>query len=152
VESFAGVGSTWREAVNECIVKFERASLHPIVAGLLDRGACQDQVSWEPFPHRAGHFDLCLGPQMTLYTREAGPPLAPLIDQLLWALREVPLSRAIHSLRLFTSHQDGRLQTNEVLLDGEPWADGEAIVAAAPPPAVAAREIGTRVFGLLVPA
>jgi hypothetical protein len=151
LESFAAAGGTWREAINETIVKFERASLHPIIAALLDRTACQDQVSWEPYAHPAGAFDLCLGPQLTLFSPRPAPPAGVLLDQLLQALRGEPLSRAIHSLRMLTGHRDGNLQTNEVLLDGEPWAAGQAVVAAAEPPATAGM-IGRRIFGLLVPA
>lgn len=150
LESFAGLGDTWREALGQSIALFERASLHPIIAGLLDRSACQDQVRWESFAHPSGSFDLCLGPQITLFAQESAPPAGPLLDRLLEALRTVPLSRAVHWLRLFTCHQDGQLHTNGVLLDGEPWALGEATCASAPPPATS-EMIGVRIFALLIP-
>jgi len=151
LESFAGTGATWREAIVECIRKFERASLHPIIAALIDRTAGQDQVGWEPYAHPAGPFDLCLGAQITLYAPQGAPPAGPLLDRLLEALREVPLSRAVHSLRLFVYHRDGDLLTNEVLLDGDDWTAGQAVVAAAPAPTTTG-VIGVRIFGLLVPA
>jgi hypothetical protein len=151
LESFAGVGVTWREAINQAITKFERASLHPIIAALLDRRAGRDQVTWEPYAHPAGAFELCLGPQVVLYTSATVPPAGPLVDRVLRALRDVPLSRQVHALRLFSCHQDGTLSTNEVLLDGEPWAAGEAVVAGSPPPAINGM-VGVRIFGLLVPA
>ncbi|TDD80737.1 hypothetical protein E1293_20050 [Actinomadura darangshiensis] len=40
---------------------------------------------------------------------------------------------------------------NEVLLDGEAWPGGEAVVAASPPPLPDGR-VAVRLFGLLVPA
>jgi hypothetical protein len=151
VESFAGVGGTWREAVKQAVTKFERASLHPIMAALLDRRAGADQVTWAPYAHPSGAFELCLGHQVVLYTSAAVPPAGPLVDRVLQALRDVPLSRQVHALRLFSCHQDFALTTNEVLLDGEPWAAGEAVVAGSPPPAVNGM-VGLRIFGLLVPA
>jgi len=151
LESFGGVGATWREVIGQCVEKFERASLHVIIAALLDRAAAADQVEWESYAHPAGPFDLCLGPQLTLYAPGNAPPAGPMLDRLLAALRDVPLSREVHWLRRFTCYQDGRLQTNEVLLDGEPWAAGETIAAAAPPPPATAL-IGVRMFGMLVPA
>ncbi|HEX6686627.1 MAG TPA: DUF6348 family protein [Candidatus Limnocylindrales bacterium] len=150
LESFAGYGGTWREAVNRAIAMFERASLHPIIAALLDRGACQDQVSWEPYPHPAGTFQLCVGPQITMFSPEPAPPAGPLLDSLLDSLRRVPLSGAVHWLRVFTSHRDGQPQTNEVLLDGEPWADGEQAVAASPAPHPNGM-VGLRIFAILLP-
>jgi hypothetical protein len=57
------------------------------------------------------------------------PAAGPLLHQLLEALRAEPLTRAVHWLRLFTAYRDGQLQTNEVLLDSEPWPGGETVVA-----------------------
>ena len=151
LESFAGVGTTWREALNQTVAKFERASLHPVIAALLDRSAGADQVSWERYEHPGGAFELCLGPQITLYSPEPAPPAGPALEGLLHALRDVPLSRAVHGLRVFTLHQDGELQTNEVLLDSETWTAGEEVIAATPPPPVPGM-VGSRIFGLLVPA
>jgi hypothetical protein len=151
LESFASAGATWRDALAASVTKFERASLHPLIAALLDRTAGRDQVSWETYEHPGGVFDLCLGAQLTLYAPEAAPPSGPLFDRLLLALRDVPLNRAVHWLRTFTCHDDGDLTTNEVLLDGQPWAGGEAVVAAAAPP-VPSGMVCVRLFGLLVPA
>jgi hypothetical protein len=151
VESCAGVGPTWREAIHQAMVMFERGVVHPIVEALLSRGAASDQVSWEPYDHPSGAFDLCLGAQLTLFTADPVPSAEPLLDRLLTELREVPLSRAVHALRVFTCHRDGELVTNELLLDGEPWEPGARVVAATPPP-LPTGMVGQRLFGLLVPA
>jgi hypothetical protein len=150
VESFAWYGPTWREAIVDCVRRFEQASLHPMIAALLDRGAAADQVEWERWEHPSRSFDLCLGPQLTYFSPQPAPPFGPLLDRLLVALREEPLSDAVHALRVFTCHRDGALTTNEVLLDGEPWSRGEMVVAAGPAPA--GPMIGSRAFVLLVPA
>lgn len=117
VESFAGFGATWKEAMGDAVVKFERSSLHPIIATLLDRTACRDQVEWERYDHPGGPFDLCLGPRLHLYSPGPPIPVAPVLQALLAALREVPLSREAHSLRIYACHRDGVLTAQDVLLD-----------------------------------
>ncbi|WP_328477568.1 DUF6348 family protein [Actinoplanes sp. NBC_00393] len=151
VESCAGAGSTWREAIRQAMTMFQRGVVHPVVEALLARGAAAGQVSWERYEHPSGPFDLCLGAQITLFTPDPVPSAGPLLDRLLQELRDVPLSDGVHALRIFTCHRDGSLITNELLLDGEPWEAGARVIAAAPPPAPAGM-IGQRLFGLLVPA
>ncbi len=151
LESFAGFGATWREVLGQCIDKFQRASLHVLIAGLLERSSCADQVSWERLEHPGGAFDLCLGAQLTLYAREPVPDLRPLVDALKGALAAAPLSRAVHALRLYVCFDGEQQLSNEVLLDNEAWPAGEALAAANPWPRVG-HLWATRFFFLLVPA
>ncbi|GGV02211.1 hypothetical protein GCM10010182_19790 [Actinomadura cremea] len=150
VESFAGHGATWREAIGGAVRMFERGAVHPIVDGLLRPGAAPDQVVRERYEHPAGPFELVLGAQLNLFADRPVPPAGPLLDRLLEALRSEPLTRKVHGLRLFAAHHDGRLETNEVLLDGEPWPGGQAVVAGGPAPLPDGR-VAVRLFGLLVP-
>jgi hypothetical protein len=148
VESFAGWGPTWREALSLAVARFERASLHPIIAGLLDRAEGGDQVSWMPYEHPDGPFEVCLGGVQTMFAQEAStmPALWPVFD----ALKELSLSRRVHGLRLFLSYRDGVLDVNEVVLDNEPCPAGQE-AAAAVESDVAAGYVTIRVFGLIVP-
>lgn len=150
VESFAGHGATWREAIGVALQKFERASLHPIVDGLLRPGAVPEQVERERYEHPGGPFELVLGAQINMFAGRPVPSAGPLLDRMLEALRAEPLTRKVHGLRLFTAYNEGRLETNEVLLDGEPWAAGQMVVANSPAPLPDGR-VAVRVFGLLVP-
>ncbi|MGP4028394.1 DUF6348 family protein [Actinomadura sp. 3N407] len=150
VESFAGHGATWREAIGGALRTFERGSLHPIVDGLLRPGAAPEQVVRERYEHPGGAFELVLGAQLTMFTDRPVPSAGPLLDRLSEALRQVPLTPRVHGLRLFVAYHDGRLQTNEVLLDNEPWPGGEAVVAGSPAPLPDGR-VAVRLFGLLVP-
>ncbi|MBE1534690.1 DUF6348 family protein [Actinomadura algeriensis] len=150
VESLAGHGATWREAIGLAVRKFERGSLHPIVEGLLRPGAAPDQVDRERYEHPGGAFEVVLGARLTMFTDRPVPPAGPLVDRLLDALRAEPLTRRVHGLRLFVSYQDGVLRMNEVLLGGEPWAGGQAVVAGFPAP-LPDGPVAVRVFGLLVP-
>ena len=150
VESFAAHGTTWREAIRGALHLFERASLHPLIDGLLRPGSVPDQVQRTRYEHPGGAFDLVLGPQLTMFADRPVPPAGPVLDRLTEALRAEPLSREVHGLRLFVAYRDGELLTNEVLLDGEPWPGGEAVTAAAAAP-LAEGLVAVRVFGLLVP-
>lgn len=150
VESFAGYGTTWREAIGRAVDSFRLGALHPIVDGLLLPGAAADQVERERYDHPDGTFELVLGAQSTLFA-ETVPSVEPLLDRLLEALRAEKLSRRVHGLRLFVAHNDGALLNNEVLLDSRPWSGGEAVVVDHPA-LIAEGRVATRVFGLLVPA
>lgn len=150
VESFAAHGTTWREAIRGALHLFERASLHPLIDGLLRPGSVPGQVQRTRYEHPGGAFDLVLGPQLTMFADRPVPPAGPLLDRLTEALRAEPLSREVHGLRLFVAYRDGELLTNEVLLDGDPWPGGEAVTAAAAAP-LAEGLVAVRVFGLLVP-
>ncbi|RFS82658.1 hypothetical protein D0T12_24705 [Actinomadura spongiicola] len=150
VESLAGFGATWREAIGMAVRKFEGGSLHPIIDGLLRPGAAPDQVERSRHEHPGGMFELVLGHQVNTFTDQTVPSIEPLLDRLLDTLRAEPLTRKVHALRVFTAYQDGRLQTNEVLLDSRPWPAGETVVAGSPAP-LPTGMVGTRVFGLLVP-
>ncbi|KFU81821.1 hypothetical protein SAMN04489729_0311 [Amycolatopsis lurida] len=149
VESFAGHGPTWREAIGRAVNMFSRGALHPLIEGLLLPSAAADQVQRERYEHPAGAFELVLGAQITMFS-ETVPSVEPLLDRVLEALRAEELSRKVHGLRLFVAHNDGVLLNSEVLLDSRPWSGGEAVVAAHPA-LLAEGRVATRVFGLLVP-
>lgn len=150
VESFAGHGATWRDAIGGAVSMFNLGALHPIVDGLLRPGAAPDQVERERYEHPSGAFELVLGAQINLFTDRSVPSAEPLLDRLLEALRAEPLTRKVHGLRLFIAYHDGQLQTNEVLLDSEQWPGGEAVVADGHAPLPDGR-VAVRIFGLLVP-
>jgi hypothetical protein len=150
VESFAGHGGTWRDAIGRAVGMFTRGALHPIVDGLLRPGAAPDQVERERYKHPSGAFELVLGAQINLFTDRPVPSAEPLLDRLLEALRAEPLSRKVHGLRLFLAYHDGQLKTNEVLLDSDQWPGGEAVVADSQAP-LPDGMVAVRIFGLLVP-
>ncbi|MEV6342737.1 DUF6348 family protein [Actinoplanes sp. NPDC051851] len=151
VESCAGVAPTWREAIFQCLAMFERAVAYPLIGTLIDREAAGEHVHWERYEHPGGAFEICLGAQVDLFATEPVPSAEPLFDRLLAALREVPLTRAVHALRFFTAYEKTRLMTNEVFLDGEPWDAGMKVAAAAGSP-LPNGMVGVRLFAFLLPA
>lgn len=153
LESFAGFAETWSDALKQTIVKFERSSLHVLIAGLLDRGECADQVEWEPLGDSQGRFEVCMGGQLQTFGSGKAPLLGAFIDELKAALREVPLTRAAHGLRVFLAWDGKALNVVEVLLDNEAWAPGEQLAAARDWSGAGGAEEtwGVRWFGLVVP-
>lgn len=128
LESFAGAGERWGDALRQTIVKFERGSLHVLIAGLLDRGSCADQVEWEPLGDAP--FELCLGGALQTFGPAKAPRLAALIDRLKSALAAAALTAKVHGLRVFLAHDGARLTVVEVLLDNELWPPGVQLAEA----------------------
>jgi hypothetical protein len=152
VEGFTGAGPTWRDAIGEGVAKFEKSVLHPLVAGLVDRTACAEYVRWETWQHPGGAFDACLGRQLVMVDGAAEVPrLDGVLDKLRAALGGVPLTRAIHSLRIFVSYDQGAVVAHGVVLDGELWPDGAAATAEAPDPGTTG-PMEVQQYALLTPA
>ena len=150
IESFGGFGETWHDVVSDSVRKLERGSLHVLIATLLDRTSCADQVTRETWPHPSGDYDACLGGQLLLYGAEY-VDIGPLANTLSELFEREPVERAIHSIRLFTARAGEESYADEVLLDGEPWPAGEAACRAYPWP-VREGYWGTRLFLMLAPA
>ena len=145
LESFAGFGETWSDALRQTIVKFERNTLHVLIAGLLDRSSCADQVEWEPLGG-AGGFEICFGGMLQTFGTGKAPLLGPLIDEL-----KAALAAAVHGLRVFLAYDGSALSVCEVLLDNEGWAEG-ARIAEARDWRTGEETWGVRWFALVVPA
>lgn len=147
VESFGGFGPTLPIANANAIEKFERGSVHVLIATLFDRSSCGDHVTWERWPHVDGAMSVCLGAQLLLMGA-GGPPLVPVLDALIQRLRTTPLTSAIHALRVFTYRDPSGTVVDEVLLDGEPWLAGLDVLASELLPRVA-EPWSTRLFALV---
>lgn len=150
LESFAGFGETWNDALRQTIVKFERNTLHVLIAGLLDRGSCPEQVEWEPLGDAAGGFELCFGGMLQTFGTGKAPLLGPLIDDLKAALAGGALAAAVHGLRVFLAYDGSALSVCEVLLDNEVWEEGVCI-AEARDWRTGEETWGVRWFALVVP-
>jgi hypothetical protein len=152
LESFAGFGESWGDALRQTILKFERGSLHVLIAGLLDRGSCADQVEWEPLGEAP--FELCLGGALQTFGPGKAPRLAGLIDALKGALAAAALAAKTHGLRVFLAHDGTRLTVVEVLLDNELWPPGVQLAEAMDWSAAAGDPEGgwgVRWFAMVVP-
>jgi hypothetical protein len=147
LESFAGLGNAYRDVVHDAVRKFERGSLHVLIATLLDRDSCADQVTWEHWPDG---WEACLGPQLVLYAQVGPVPIAELVDGLRDAFAREVHDRTVHAIRVFTMRNADLSYADEVLLDGETWPAGEALCRAHAWPRFES-VWGTRLFLMVVP-
>ncbi len=159
LESFAGYGDTWSDAIKQTIQKFERGSLHVLIAGLLDPSSCTDQVDWEPLGDAAGAYELCLGGQLQVIGPAEPPLLGPFLDELKralaasppWPAEESSGAKKAHGLRVFVAHDGTQLMGYEVLVDSETWEAGQALLTQRDW-RTGDESWGVRWFGLVVPA
>ncbi len=149
IESFAGLGATWAVAIDEAIHKFERGVFHPIAAALVDRHAGGDQVNWETWADAEGPREVCLGLLLLLYN-PVRVDVSPVLDGLRSCLHALPRDERAHTFRLFTARDGARVIANEVLLDGETWPEGLAVLERHPWPE-ASPVWGARLFGVVLP-
>lgn len=149
IESFAGLGATWPDAISDAIRKFERGAFHPIVAALVDRRAGGDQVTWETWADAEGPRAVCLGSLLLLYN-PVRVELAPVLDGLRSCLRAMPRDEKVHTFRVFTARDGATVLGNEVLLDGETWPEGLAVLERHALPNVSP-VWGARLFGVVLP-
>lgn len=141
LESYAGAGQSWRDALGQAVRKFERGSVHVLLDALVRRGDCADQVTWERWENPTGPFDACMGGILTLYGEDRPWAPGPLIDALMGAAATQPWARQVHALRVYVARAPASQGIDEVLLDNEPWEEGLAVVRAHPFPE------GTQLWG-----
>jgi hypothetical protein len=122
VESFAGLGTTIREATADAINKFARASLHVLLAAL--EGRADDQVTWETW----GTFRACLGPLLRQWSQTLPVDYAPFLDAVKARLVAAPLSRELHWHRTFVAVGETQLYGFDSLVDNETWPAGAELV------------------------
>lgn len=157
LESFAGYGDTWSDAIKQTIQKFERGSLHVLIAGLLDSSSCADQVDWEPLGDAAGAYELCLGGQLQVIGPGKPPLLGPFLNELKRTLAssppwptEEPGAAKAHGLRVFVAHDGTQLMGYEVLVDSDTWTAGQTLLEERDW-RTGDESWGVRWFGLIVP-
>ncbi|HKF48417.1 MAG TPA: DUF6348 family protein [Terracidiphilus sp.] len=128
IESFAGYGNDEEEAVKDAFHKFTQASLHVLLAALIDVERGEDQVEWESWTSHGREWRACLGPLLVQDLEEDEDlRFGELLDTL-QALLPESLSTAPHWLRVFYWRKDEVCLTSEALLDNEPWPEGESVI------------------------
>ncbi|MCB9660197.1 MAG: DUF6348 family protein [Polyangiales bacterium] len=125
VESFGLVNPTWVEARSVALDRFCSVCLHVILEGIFGIACQSGHVDWETW----GPFRFCSG-LIVMWGEPFGrdeildfPSMEPLFEEV---VAKLPPSE-IHALRVCACDSDGRRTVDEMLLDGEPWPEGEAI-------------------------
>lgn len=129
LDSFAGIGGSLESAEKNAFEKFLIGSFH-VIAEALTGHVGNEQVEWEDWPGAAYGWRVCSGPLLALATREdAGIEGYPAFFDKLSGLFRREADPGPHWLRVFVGSFDGRIAGGEVLLDGEPWAPAEQLLA-----------------------
>jgi hypothetical protein len=133
LDSFAGFGSTSEEAEKDAFAKFLTGSFHVIVESLTTHTCDEKQVEWVTWSGSGARWRTCEGPLITNSTHADAKVrgYSEFFPRLVRAL-ESNLPSGPHWVRVFVAGLQGRIVGSEVLVDGEPWAPGEAMLAAHP--------------------
>lgn len=129
LDSFAGVGDTTENAEMNAFSKFLQGSFHVIVEALTAHTCGHDQVEWEDWTVNGHKRRVCSGPLLMIASRPGSridgfqdffPRLNRLFDETMPA--------GPHWMRVFLGSLEGRHTGSEVLVDGEVWPAGQALL------------------------
>ena len=131
LDSFAGVGDTAENAEKNAAGKFLQGSFHVIVEALTTHSCDSEQVEWEEWSGTGHGWRVCSGPLLLIASREGArisgfeeffPQLNTLFSQ--------SMAAGPHWMRVFLGTLGGKHTGSEVLVDGEIWAAGQALLDA----------------------
>lgn len=129
LDSFAGLGPSPDDALRNAYGKFLQGSFHVIAESLTSHACDAEQVEWEKWSGRGHSWRVCSGPLLLLATGAGGriEDFAPFYLQI---AREfaVAMPAGPHWMRMFLGALDGRRMGSEVLVDGEAWPAGQALM------------------------
>jgi hypothetical protein len=148
VESNAAVGSSWKEAVSYSLRNFAQSSLPVMLAALVGDGMGGEGIELDAWAHPNGAYRAVMGPHF--FTGPDPVDVAPLVRALRAAFGQEDLSRAVHSIRVFTGRQGEQVFGEDAQLDGASWPLGVTALQAFPWP-VRGEFYSSRLFMLLVP-
>ena len=131
LDSFAGLGADVLEAQKNALGKFLSGSFHVVAEALTDHRCDSDQVDWEDWAGAAAAWRVCSGPLLMVSTREGGRIDGyPEFYEELAARFRAGFGAGPHWMRVFLGSYDGRHVGSEVLVDGGPWGEGQALLEA----------------------
>jgi Family of unknown function (DUF6348) len=131
LDSFAGIGDSPESAEMNAFSKFLQGSFHVIAEALTTHTCHQGQVEWEDWPGTAHSWRVCTGPLLMISSRagsriEGFVEFFPKLNQLF----NENMAEGPHWMRVFLGALDGKHIGSEVLVDGEVWPAGQALLDA----------------------
>jgi hypothetical protein len=131
LDSFGGVGDTAEDCEKNAFSKFIQGSFHVIAEALTTHSCDHTQVDWETWSEGGHSWRVCAGPLLLIASR-AGSRVEGFEDffpKLHRSLSET-MTAGPHWVRVFLGSLDGRQIGSEVLVDGEVWPTGQALLDA----------------------
>ncbi len=130
VESFAGIGLSRPEAIQNAFENFCRNSYHVFLAACWGQVA-EDQVSVEHWDIEGTHWEVFVGNYGIRNFGEQKVDIPedafPTVENL---LRALPLEASLYWLRVFYSDVGNGDTVTEVLLNNEVWEEAQAAISA----------------------
>jgi hypothetical protein len=133
VESFAGAGASHDEALADAFAKLETGTLHTLLEALTSHQCAQGQATIARWGRRDAAWRVFSGP--TLAQHHEGLTLGDAYPAFLAGLSRRFLEIAPpgpHWIRIFVACYHGQLQSADVLLDNDPWPEGQRLLRAQP--------------------
>jgi hypothetical protein len=129
LDSFGGVGETQENAEMNAFSKFLQGSFHVIAEALAAHTCEEDQVEWEDWTAKGHSWRVCSGPLLMIASR-AGSRIDGFQDFFpeLNRLFSETMAAGPHWMRVFLGALDGKHVGSEVLVDGEVWPAGQALL------------------------
>jgi len=129
LDSFAGVGNSRDDAERNAAGKFLQSSLHVIAAALTRHDRDSSQVEWEDWSAGDRGWKVCLGPVLTVASREGAriEGVSGFFPRLNALLAET-MAPGPHWMRVFLGALDGEHMGGEVLVDGAVWPAGQQML------------------------
>ena len=131
LDSFAGVGANPDVAEHNAFEKFLQGSFYVLVESLTTHRCDSAPVEWEQWAGAGHGWRVCAGPLFLLATRsgariEGFPEFFGALTELFRAR----MSAGPHWMRVFVGGLDGGHMGSEVLVDGQIWSPGQALLDA----------------------
>ena len=129
LDSFAGVADTAENAERNAFSKFLQGSFHVIAEALTTHECGQDQVEWEKWSGTGHSWRVCTGPLLLIGSR-AGSRIEGFGEFFPRLVREFSenMSAGPHWMRVYLGALDGKQLGSEVLVDGNVWPAGQALL------------------------
>ena len=133
VETFAGAGNDQDGAVADAFGKLEAGTLHTLLEVLTGHRCAQGQADIARWARKDAAWQVHSGPSLAQHLE--GLSLSDAYPAFLAALSRRFLEVAPpgpHWIRVFVACYNGQLQSADVLLDNDPWPDGQRLLRAQP--------------------
>ena len=133
VETFAGAGNSHEEATADAFAKLETGTLHPLLEALTSHRCNEGQAALARWARTDATWQVHSGP--TLAQHHEGLTLSDAYPSFLAGLSRRFLETVgpgPHWIRVFVACYNGQLQSSDVLLDNEPWPEGQRLLRAQP--------------------
>ena len=131
LDSLAGVADTPENAERNAYAKFLQGSFHVIAEALTTHDCGSEQVEWEDWTGQGHAWRACAGPLLLTGSR-AGSRIegfGEFFPRLTHRFSET-MKAGPHWLRVYLGALDGKQLGGEVLVDGEVWTAGQALLDA----------------------